>query len=704
YITQESHKLEIQVRPPMAVTNAVSWRSEGIKYRKNEVFLDVIESVNLLVNANGNVLRSEILGIIKMKCYLSGMPELRLGLNDKVMFESTGRSPSRGKAIEMEDVKFHQCVRLSRFENDRTISFIPPDALVESYAGSRIEYMIKAKAQFKRRSTANNVEIYVPVPDDADTPKFRSSIGSVHYAPEKSCLVWKIKQFQGGKEFLMRAHFGLPSVKNVDDPDKKPPIGVKFEIPYFTTSGIQVRYLKIVEKSGYQALPWAFFLANVSLDPDIPEAEMSSKVSHVTPVTTNSYNLSQQPSHVDFLASTPSSITRVLTYTSPLVHLFSYFLSLLSWSTRSSSESCLLVAAWWTICLYPRELIIYGTHIGLISWISWSWVEKGKSERLAASQLDLNRTVQEIHNISDKLSSFHKVLNNANSYINWSDPVQTRKVLMGLAYSYPVWILFNYFVSLTWTFIIVGTFFLVWNSPWSKVIRYTLMRSQLFSRIVSFVFGFLWCGDFQQEGSKNVGTRSLPAVREQPKKLPLKNISLKEDAKTSVDLIYRFVLCENQRWWLGLDWTTNLFPNERPPWSDEYNEPVNDKDTFELPQHKEMITPEDPNTRKTIEWEWVDPSWWIDYGGAVDKEGWEYFDNRWNNPSSKSAFRRYTRRRKWARTARMIETIQKIEKPFNSTSEPDEKIDQIENTNDSSVNNKLSSNDHKDEESSISDQ
>lgn len=28
----------------------MSWRSEGIKYRKNEVFLDVIESVNLLVS------------------------------------------------------------------------------------------------------------------------------------------------------------------------------------------------------------------------------------------------------------------------------------------------------------------------------------------------------------------------------------------------------------------------------------------------------------------------------------------------------------------------------------------------------------------------------------------------------------------------------------------------------------------------------
>ena len=31
----------------------------------------------------------------------------------------------------MEDIKFHQCVRLARFENDRTISFIPPDGEFE---------------------------------------------------------------------------------------------------------------------------------------------------------------------------------------------------------------------------------------------------------------------------------------------------------------------------------------------------------------------------------------------------------------------------------------------------------------------------------------------------------------------------------------------------------------------------------------------
>lgn len=278
YITQEGHKLEIQVRIPVAVTNAVSWRSEGIKYRKNEVFLDVIESVNLLTNANGNVLRSEIVGAIKMRVYLSGMPELRLGLNDKVLFESTGRGKS--KSVELEDVKFHQCVRLSRFENDRTISFIPPDgefelmsyrlnthvkpliwieSVIERHAHSRVEYMIKAKSQFKRRSTANNVEIIIPVPGDADSPKFKTSIGSVRYAPESSAIIWTVKCFPGGKEYLMRAHFGLPSVE-CEDSEGRPPIHVKFEIPYFTTSGIQVRYLKIIEKSGYQALPWVRYI------------------------------------------------------------------------------------------------------------------------------------------------------------------------------------------------------------------------------------------------------------------------------------------------------------------------------------------------------------------------------------------------------------------------------------------------------------
>ena len=51
---------------------------------------------------------------------------MKLGLNDKNLFEIQNRT-SRGKLIEMQDVKFHQCVRLNKFEQERNISFIPPD-------------------------------------------------------------------------------------------------------------------------------------------------------------------------------------------------------------------------------------------------------------------------------------------------------------------------------------------------------------------------------------------------------------------------------------------------------------------------------------------------------------------------------------------------------------------------------------------------
>ena len=54
YIKTESNKLEksdkiSEAQVPIAASNIVSWRPEGIKYSKNEIFLDVVEKLNLLV-------------------------------------------------------------------------------------------------------------------------------------------------------------------------------------------------------------------------------------------------------------------------------------------------------------------------------------------------------------------------------------------------------------------------------------------------------------------------------------------------------------------------------------------------------------------------------------------------------------------------------------------------------------------------------
>ena len=68
----------------LQVTGAVGWRKDSIKYKKNEVFLDIVEQVNMLTSSKGNVLRCDVNGKIVMKVFLSGMPDVKLGLNDKL--------------------------------------------------------------------------------------------------------------------------------------------------------------------------------------------------------------------------------------------------------------------------------------------------------------------------------------------------------------------------------------------------------------------------------------------------------------------------------------------------------------------------------------------------------------------------------------------------------------------------------------------
>ena len=132
----------------LQVTGAVGWRRDGLKYKRNEVFLDVTEKVSALVGVGGTVLRADVRlkvfswfsrkgevfrrpteekthssekqkktkknrqvnGVVTMKAFLSGMPDVKLGLNDAV-----------------EDVTFHQCVNLGRYDAERVASFVPPD-------------------------------------------------------------------------------------------------------------------------------------------------------------------------------------------------------------------------------------------------------------------------------------------------------------------------------------------------------------------------------------------------------------------------------------------------------------------------------------------------------------------------------------------------------------------------------------------------
>ena len=176
-------------------TGAISWRAEGIRYKRNEVFIDIIENVNVLLSSRGTVLKADVLGRVCVKALLSGMPECKFGVNDKLLMkQSTGAATSTvanrkggaDRGIQIDDIKFHQCVRLGRFDRDRSITFIPPDGVfdvmtyriseninlpfkivpvIQEYPETnKIELSIRLKAIFEESNFGTNVVCKIPVP------------------------------------------------------------------------------------------------------------------------------------------------------------------------------------------------------------------------------------------------------------------------------------------------------------------------------------------------------------------------------------------------------------------------------------------------------------------------------------------------------------------------------------------------------------
>lgn len=244
----------------LQVTGAVGWRKEGLRYKKNEVFLDVIENVNMLMSAQGSVLRCEVQGKLVMKAFLSGMPDIKLGLNDK-----------------LEDVTFHPCVNLGRFNAEKVVSFVPPDgefelmkyrctegitlpfkavALINEHGRTRLDVTVKVKSTFPMKLFATNMVVLVPVPDQTARASFNITAGKAKYDPKRHALVWKLKKFPGETEHTLAASVELIATTRDKRPWSRPPLSMSFQVPMHSASGVRVQYLKVWEKSSYKVDKW----------------------------------------------------------------------------------------------------------------------------------------------------------------------------------------------------------------------------------------------------------------------------------------------------------------------------------------------------------------------------------------------------------------------------------------------------------------
>ncbi|KAF9409196.1 hypothetical protein HW555_011381 [Spodoptera exigua] len=283
------------------VTGQIGWRREGIKYRRNELFLDVLEYVNLLMSPQGQVLSAHVAGKVVMKSYLSGMPECKFGINDKIVMEAKGKGnggisgntdsdPARsGKpVVVIDDCQFHQCVKLSKFETEHSISFIPPDGefelmryrttkdislpfrvipLVREVGRTKMEVKVVLKSNFKPSLLGQKIEVKIPTPLNTSGVQLICLKGKAKYKASENAIVWKIKRMAGMKETQLSAEIELLET----DTKKKwtrPPISMGFEVP-FAPSGFKVRYLKVFEPklnySDHDVIKWVRYIGRSGL-------------------------------------------------------------------------------------------------------------------------------------------------------------------------------------------------------------------------------------------------------------------------------------------------------------------------------------------------------------------------------------------------------------------------------------------------------
>ena len=117
------------------------------------------------------------------------------------------------RTIQLDDVTFDRCVKLGRFDSDRTISFVPPDGefelmgyritdniilpfrlpqvSVRELGRSRVEYHVTVKADFLPQLFGMNVQVLVPTPSNVAKTRVNTTGGKAKYDPTKKAIVWR---------------------------------------------------------------------------------------------------------------------------------------------------------------------------------------------------------------------------------------------------------------------------------------------------------------------------------------------------------------------------------------------------------------------------------------------------------------------------------------------------------------------------------
>ncbi|KAI9502444.1 hypothetical protein GGI25_005243 [Coemansia spiralis] len=255
---------------PNVNTSSTPWRAQNIRHSNNEFFVDITERIDAIVGANGSVVSYDISGDIECKSWLSGMPDLLLSLN---------------KPQAMDDVAFHPCVRLSKWDNERKLAFVPPDGQFKlasfHVSADTLERLLPlsvsaitstkdidntielyAEAGQCGNRTVENISVRVPLPKQAYNIRVQCKMGMHTVSNARSPEVeWTLKSLKPGDrgarlviQYFVRGN-GTNSSTDRSPPASSPAMQsasaayIGFEVGGFSAASIKVDSLKVLRES-----------------------------------------------------------------------------------------------------------------------------------------------------------------------------------------------------------------------------------------------------------------------------------------------------------------------------------------------------------------------------------------------------------------------------------------------------------------------
>ena len=179
-------------------------KKSNVKYVTNEIYFDIVEQIDATFAANQSLLYCATYGEIRANCRLSGIPDLTLAFN---------------KPHYLDDASLHRCVRINRYQNERVISFVPPDGhfkLLSYKLNDNVQIPLSVQPQITFHKSIGNIKITIvtkytndrpinkvviilPLPKVTASTNLSCNVGIIKIDQKKQIARWEIGKIPNDK-------------------------------------------------------------------------------------------------------------------------------------------------------------------------------------------------------------------------------------------------------------------------------------------------------------------------------------------------------------------------------------------------------------------------------------------------------------------------------------------------------------------------